>query len=160
MMTAEGGLAQFLREDVFPIVGPLAMRTSLLQSFVFHNISQIDISYRESSISAGGAGKVRGGDRLPWISSEGQTNYEHLPMRWNVHVYGLPTPALITWCQRKGLRLSTFEWRKEHQEAGLKENAVYLLRPDTYVAFATTAADPGQLDEFFQSKGINPLPAS
>lgn len=157
-MTAEGDFAQFVREDIFPVVAPVAMRTSFLQSFVFHNVSQIDINYRKSSISAGKAGKIHGGDRLPWISTGGTANYNQLPMRWNVHVYGLATPSLTEWCKRKDLPLSTFEWCKEHAEAGLEKNAAYLLRPDTYVALATRASSPEELDRFLQSKGIGPLP--
>ena len=62
MMTAGGSFVQFVRADVFPVVAPLAMQTSFMQAFVFHR--------RESS--------------RRWVSIDGVTNYDHLPMHWNV----------------------------------------------------------------------------
>ena len=48
----------------------------------------------------------------------------------------LPAPSL-----RRGVRLTTcrlhsFGWRSEYETAGLARDALYLLRPDTYVALA------------------------
>ena len=154
MATAEGGFANFFRADVFPVVAPLAMRTDFMQSFLFHTVSQIDLNYRQSSISEGIGGKVHGGDRLPWVSMDRRSNYDDLPMRWNVHVYGSPTPTLVAWCKKRDLQLSTFAWHREHHGAGLKENAVYVLRPDTYVAFAAKEQAVDELDRFFASRRL------
>jgi 2-polyprenyl-6-methoxyphenol hydroxylase-like FAD-dependent oxidoreductase len=157
LATAEGGFANFFRADVFPAIVPLAMGVNFTKSFLFHAISQIDLNYRESPISAGSAGKVQGGERLPWVSIDGRSNFDHLPLKWNVQVYGSAEPALIDGCKRKDLPLTTFAWRKEYDDAGFKENAMYLLRPDTYVAFASKDQAVEKLDQFFESKGLMPV---
>ena len=57
-------------------------------------------------------------------------------MSWQVHVYGAARPELVDWCARRDVPLHVFPWRPEHETAGLARDALYLLRPDTYVAVA------------------------
>ena len=57
-------------------------------------------------------------------------------MTWQVHVYGTPRAELSAWCADRGMSLHVFAWRPEHEAAGLARDALYLLRPDTYVALA------------------------
>jgi hypothetical protein len=53
-------------------------------------------------------------------------------------------------CDERELPLHAFPWRPEMSRAGLQRNAVYLVRPDGYVASAdaegTGAAIPSYLD--------------
>ena len=57
-------------------------------------------------------------------------------MDWQVHVYGSTDAELSAWCTAQKLPLHVFTWRDQHQAAGLARDALYLLRPDTYVALA------------------------
>jgi len=41
---------------------------------------------------------------------------------------------------------------------GLAQNALYLLRPDTYVALAEASGSPDALDRYFKDTGITPTP--
>jgi hypothetical protein len=50
--------------------------------------------------------------------------------------------------------LHVFSWRSEHEAAGLARDAVYLLRPDTYVALADASGAPGPLDRYGVDHGI------
>jgi hypothetical protein len=50
--------------------------------------------------------------------------------------------------------LNVFAWRPEHEGAGLTRNALYLLRPDTYVALAEPAGSPEALDLYFKDIGV------
>jgi hypothetical protein len=43
-------------------------------------------------------------------------------------------------------QLHVFDWRSEYEAAGLARDAVYLLRPDTYVALADTSGAPNTLN--------------
>jgi hypothetical protein len=64
-------------------------------------------------------------------------NFEPLTsLDWQVHVYGQPTSELQALCTQRNLPLHVFPWSPEMDRTGLQENAVYLVRPDGYVALA------------------------
>jgi hypothetical protein len=75
-------------------------------------------------------------------------------MDWQVHVYGEASSELTAWCERRGLPLHVFAWRPEHGDAGLARNALYLLRPDTYVALAEAGGSTDALDRYFAETAI------
>jgi hypothetical protein len=55
--------------------------------------------------------------------------------------------------------LHVFEWKPEHDAAGLARNALYLIRPDTYVALAAASGDPRIVEDYFVDRKIR-LPTS
>lgn len=67
LVTAPGRVAAFVRTRVVPRVAPVLLRLAPLRRFLFRTLSQIGIQYRDSPLSDGVAGGLRGGDRLPWI---------------------------------------------------------------------------------------------
>jgi len=58
---------------------------------------------------------------------------------WQVHVYGDATPEVLAVCDERKLPLRVFPWRPEVSRTGLRRNAIYLVRPDGYVALADPA---------------------
>src|SRR5437773_779243 len=66
--TAEGRLADIIRTRIVPVVLPAAAKFDSLREWLFRTVSQITINYRQSPLSAGEAGELRGGDRLPWVT--------------------------------------------------------------------------------------------
>ena len=100
---------------------------------------------------------MSGGDRLPFVRFDGGDNYGSLSaIGWQVHVYGAAKFDLRTWCERHGIALHEFAWRPEHKQAGLAQDAVYLLRPDTYIALADPHGSPDTLGRYFAERGITP----
>jgi len=81
-------------------------------------------------------------------------------MNWQVHVYGSATAELSAWCASHEVPLHVFSWRPEHEAAGLARDAIYLLRPDTYVALADTSSTPDALDRYCANHRIRALTAS
>jgi 2-polyprenyl-6-methoxyphenol hydroxylase-like FAD-dependent oxidoreductase len=155
--TAEGQLADILRTRIAPVVIPTAFAFEAVRRFAFRTVSQIMLNYREGPLSVGVAGNVHGGDRLPWAPIDGADNFASLAaMDWQVHVYGAAGPALAAWCARQKVPLHLFAWRAEYERAGLARDALYLLRPDSYVALADTAGAPDALDRYFAERGIRP----
>jgi hypothetical protein len=53
-----------------------------------------------------------------------------------LHVYGDASDGLRERCRQLGLELCVFTWRPELKRAGFGRDALYLVRPDGYVAFA------------------------
>jgi hypothetical protein len=110
------------------------------------------INYRDSDWSTGRAGEVHGGDRLPWVKTADNFGPLTNPC-WQVHVYGQASPELTDWCKTHGLPLHVFEWRDEHTAAGFSRNALYLVRPDTYVALAEISGSPKAVEIYFKDRG-------
>jgi hypothetical protein len=154
-VTAEGSVADIVRTRVAPIIIPWIARFEAAREYLFRTVSQISLNYRGGPLSQGAAGNVHGGDRLPWVSIDGRDNFESLSaMTWQIHVYGKPRDELTAWCAHHDLPLHAFDWRSEYETAGFAQNAVYLLRPDTYVAFADISYRPSGLARFFTDTGI------
>ena len=70
-----------------------------------------------------------------------------------------PSAELAAWCAGT-VPLHVFDWRPEHEAAGLARDALYLLRPDTYVALADTSGAPNALNRYYADHGIRLLASS
>ena len=100
---------------------------------------------------------MQGGDRLPWVTTNGTDNYGPLAaMAWQVHVYGTARPDLADWCKAKTLPLHVFAWRPDYEKAGLAPDALYLLRPDSYVALADAAGSVDTLERYLTARNLRP----
>jgi ABC-type taurine transport system substrate-binding protein len=123
---------------------------------MFRTISQTAIRYPRSPLSVGKAGRVRGGDRLPWVRfDDGDDNFTALSsLDWQVHVYGEHPAALAAACRRRGLALHVFPWRGSMRRAGLARNAAYLVRPDGHVALADPEASAATLQGYLDDRGL------
>jgi 2-polyprenyl-6-methoxyphenol hydroxylase-like FAD-dependent oxidoreductase len=155
LATAEGRLADLIRTRIAPVLIPAAAKFAALREFLFRTVSQITINYRGSPLSTGEAGDVRGGDRLPWLAIGGADNYTPLAVPgWQVHVYGAADPELQAWCTAHNLPLHTFPWDVKCGQAGLAESAPYLLRPDTYIAFADDSGSSEAVPKYFADRGM------
>jgi 2-polyprenyl-6-methoxyphenol hydroxylase-like FAD-dependent oxidoreductase len=159
--TAEGRIADILRTRVAPVLFPKVIAFEAVREYIFRTVSQITLNYRGCPLSAGSAGHVHGGDRLPWVPIDGKDNFESLAaITWQVHVYGSASAELVTWCASHDVPLHVFDWRSEHDAAGLARDAAYLLRPDTYVALADASGAPATLDRYCADHGIRRLTVS
>ncbi len=155
--TAEGEFADLIRLWVAPTVIPGAFLLEAVRAFAFRTVSQIGVNYRGGPLSQGKAGSVQGGDRLPWVAANGVDNHQCLSeVRWQAHVYGAERPELAARCGERRLPLRVFPWTPQHGHAGLARNALYLIRPDGYVAFAEESDSPVGLERYFAARGITP----
>ncbi|MBV9569406.1 MAG: FAD-dependent monooxygenase [Hyphomicrobiales bacterium] len=153
--TADGRLADILRTRIAPVLIPKVMRLEWAREFLFKTVSQITLSYRGGPLSLGSAGHVHGGDRLPWVPLDGEDNFAPLAsMKWQVHVYGTASKQLDRWCSEKAMALNAFAWREEAAVAGLARDALYLIRPDGYVALADASGSPSALDRYFAERRL------
>ncbi len=154
-VSAEGAMADFIRTKIFPVLLPAATHFQAFREFLFRTVSQVMINYRNDALSTGKAGAVAGGDRMPWVKDG--TNYEPLAnMVWQAHVFGSTQPAIARWCEQRGIPLNVFAWDAKARAAGLQENALYLTRPDSYIAMAEPTPSPAVLDSYFTTRGITP----
>jgi 2-polyprenyl-6-methoxyphenol hydroxylase-like FAD-dependent oxidoreductase len=149
--TKRGRLAAIVRTRLFPLVVSIVFRSKAVRRYLFRTVSQIMINYRHSPLSAGGAGGVHGGDRLPWVRPEREgeaDNFSPLAsLRWQVHVYGDAPADVREACTHLDVELHQFPWRQGTSESGIARGALYLVRPDGYVALADPDCSAERLRE-------------
>jgi hypothetical protein len=100
---------------------------------------------------------VHGGARLPWVppSQNGSDNFAPLTaLNWQVHVYGDATDATRSACDERKLPLRVFPWRPEARRAGLLRDAVYLVRPDGYVALANAEGSGAAIGSYLDARKL------
>jgi 2-polyprenyl-6-methoxyphenol hydroxylase-like FAD-dependent oxidoreductase len=159
--TAHGPVADLMRTRLAPALLPRAFALETIREYLFRTVSQIMVNYRGMPLSEGSAGQVHGGDRLPWVREDGSDNHAPLAtIGWQVHVYGNAEGALHGWCARNGVPLHVFPWSPAHEESGLARDALYLLRPDTYVALAAHAPGPAALERYATERGLRLQPGA
>ena len=159
-VTSTSALARTIRLRVVPLVIPSLFAFRAARRFIFRTVSQTQVHYRDSALSEGRAGRVRGGDRLPWVSSArgggSAGNFAALTsLEWQVHVYGDATPAIRAACDQRRLPLHVFAWDAGAAASGLQRNAVYLVRPDGYVGLAADADGAAALSAYLDKHAIS-----
>jgi len=124
-------------------------------------VSQTAINYRGSALSEGRAGAVHGGDRLPWVHAAmhdgGADNFTPLiSLDWQVHVYGDASPEVQAMCHARKLPLHVFPWQSETGRTGLRRDAVYLVRPDGYIALVDSEGRGTVVTSYLDAHQITP----
>jgi hypothetical protein len=159
--TAEGRIADIQRTRIAPLLIPRVAAFGAVREYLFRTVSQVMLNYRGGPLSRGTAGHVQGGDRLPWVRIDGADNFASLAsMEWQVHVYGSPSAELTVWCRDHNVPLQVFDWRAEYDTVGFARDALYLLRPDSYVALADASGAPDAVARYFDDLGIRLVPRS
>lgn len=154
LASSPGRVARFLRTRVVPPMASLVMRSARVRRFLFRTVSQLAIAYHDSPLSAGRAGALRGGDRLPWLGAFGIDNFAPLTsFDWQVHVYGDGERGLVEACASLGAPLHIFPWSDAVRRAGFARDAAYLIRPDGYVALALATGDAQMLRAYVERIG-------
>lgn len=151
VVTRRGRIASLVRTRIVPLVVPLMFRFNAMRRFLFLTVSQTLVNYRGSALSVGEAGQVRGGDRLPWVElAPGRDNFAPLTsLDWQVHIYGEVGSRTREACRALGLELHAFTWQPVMERVGFEKGALYLVRPDGYIALADPAADPDRLRGYY-----------
>ncbi len=153
--TSQGNFADFVRTRIAPVFASVAYGIDNVREYMFRVISQTTLDYPDSPLSEGRAGKVSGGDRLPFVRFDGGNNYGSLSAStWQVHVYGTPSAALKFWCENHHIALHVLPWQDVFGRTGFARDAAYLLRPDGYVGIAVADGQPKALTAYINKHGI------
>jgi hypothetical protein len=73
---------------------------------------------------------------------------------WQLHVYGDARPTIREACDARNLSLHVFPWRPAMRSAGLLRNAVYLVRPDGYIALANRDGRADAVASYLDARGL------
>ena len=161
-VTSDSDLALLIRLQIVPRILPALFRSQRARPFLFSTISQINVNYRSSDLSEGRTGKLHAGDRLPWIQftdnpkSPAPDNFAPLSsLDWQVHIYSTWTcPDIGRLSLQRKFAFHVFPWRPDLAHSGLVENAVYLIRPDGYIALADPPAKARTLAAYLDTHGL------
>ncbi|MBP7242984.1 FAD-dependent monooxygenase [Amaricoccus sp.] len=157
VIVAGGVGGELLRRIAIPAVVGVGARFGATRRAAFGRVSQIRIAYRDSPLSVGAVGAVRGGDRLPWVADGAGDNFAPLDsLDWQAHVYGEVHPDLGAEAARLGLPVHRFAWSAATEKAGLRRDAVYVVRPDGHVGLAAADQGAAGLAAYFGEIGARP----
>jgi 2-polyprenyl-6-methoxyphenol hydroxylase-like FAD-dependent oxidoreductase len=161
-VTSPSAWARFVRTKAIPALAPAVFRVPVVRRFAFRTVSQIAVNYRASSLSVGVAGKVHGGDRLPWVRvgmpGADEFNFAALTsLNWQIHIYGEAAGEIRTLSDRRRIPLHVFAWHPAMRESGLRRGAVYLVRPDGYVALASLKPGAAAIDDYLDQRKIKAI---
>ena len=135
LIASDGSMGRLWRTRLLPHVLPAVAAFKGAPRLAFRVVSQVRIAYRDSALSAGRAGKLRGGDRLPWLPVGEADNFAPLTSRdWQLHVYGEPGPGVRRLAYNTGLPLHGYVHAAQARAAGIPAGTVCLVRPDGYIA--------------------------
>jgi hypothetical protein len=159
-VTDQGPIAWRVRTRFVPLLARFLFRLDAVRRFLFRTVSQIGVNYRVSPLSEGAAGSIKAGDRLPWVETGlDEDNFTPLTsLAWQVHVYGDPRHGIADACSGLSLPIHAYAWTPEMGRAGLVRGALYLVRPDGYIALADPEGDPQRLGRYFTSRGLHAAP--
>jgi 2-polyprenyl-6-methoxyphenol hydroxylase-like FAD-dependent oxidoreductase len=152
--------ARFVRTKAIPAFAPALFRVPAMGRFAFRTVSQITVNYRDSALSRGSAGRLHGGDRLPWVKiGQGEEdNFAALTsMDWQIHVYGHPTLELRTLADGRKIPLHVFPWGAGMRHAGLRRDAAYLIRPDGYIGLVDSAGSAVVIGTYLSEKSLRTI---
>jgi hypothetical protein len=153
IVSRDDPLARFVRLVLAPLILPAVFALIAARRLMFLTVSQINVNYRGAALSEGAAGKVKAGDRLPWVSEP--DNFAALKsLAWQGHVYGDASPAIESACATAGLPLTTFAWSAAAARAGLARGAIHLVRPDGYLALIATSDAAAALAAYQARHGL------
>ena len=71
-----------------------------------------------------------------------------------MHIYGNVVPEIRTVCAERHLALHAFGWQPAIERAGLRRDALYLLRRDGYVALAASEQSAPTLTAYLREHAI------
>ena len=93
-----------------------------------------------------------GPDRI-FASRRRQLRATHV-LDWQVHIFGEAIPEIRALCAEHHLALHEFAWQRAMTRAGLERDALYLVRPDGYIAFASQVQSAEALDQYLDRRRL------
>ncbi len=127
-----------------------------IYTYLYKFLSQTGLHYRESLLSEGATGRLRAGDRLPWLRTDTFDNYDCLnAMAWHIQIYGDTHSNFNSVANFRGFRIFEFSWSKEAEALGFAHDAFYLIRPDGHIALCDLRQNTSVLKAYLNEWDID-----
>jgi 2-polyprenyl-6-methoxyphenol hydroxylase-like FAD-dependent oxidoreductase len=154
---------------VLRLAAPVFQKLKFIQRFAFKGISEIGISYRQSSLSQNASfGRFphytpKPGDRLPFIIFKDVNGNEiniQEKMRGKffcLFIFSDNSPQELISAVKPFKDLFSIEiipmtsqTKILYKEFGIKNNGCYLVRPDSYIAYRSQSLEAGKLENYLK----------
>jgi len=153
IVSRDDAVARFIRLQLAPLVLPVAFSFAAVRRLMFLTISQTNVNYRDGPLAEGSVGRLKGGDRLPWVREA--KNYVPLArMEWRGQVHGELEEGLAARCSEIGLPLDRFVWTPASADAGFTRGAFHLVRPDGYIGLVAAKGAAASLATYQARHGL------
>ena len=147
-MIADNPASDAVRNLFMPAMAPALTRFNAVRRTMFRLVSQIHIDYEDSMLSRGSAGKLKSGDRLPWVKYGDSDNYAPLEgAEFHYQLYGQTSAEMRRFMQKSSFALHEFNWTAAVKKTGISKNTVMLIRPDGHIA---AIAGDNNVERFFE----------
>src|SRR5699024_7399646 len=124
-MIADNAVSDGVRNQIMPSMAPALTRFNAVRRMMFRLVSQIHINYEDSMLARGSAGKLKGGDRLPWVKYGDSDNYAPLQgAEFHYQLYGQTSVYMRRFMQKSSFALHEFNWTAAGKKAGISKNTV------------------------------------
>jgi len=148
IIASRSWIGSLFRAYVLPQFFAFLTKFKFILTFMFRTVSQTRIQYHSSFLSEGTAGKIRAGDRLPWVHANADDNHSYLSsLEWQIHVYGSLDQSFKV--ELTDFAIHQMPFSQEMKRKGFLENAAYLIRPDGYVALAIPSQNSAAVKNYF-----------
>lgn len=147
----------FVRMHIFPHVLGVALSFDVVKKAIFPLVSQIGISYRDSSLSRDEAGlAVRAGDRMPWFEIFGSSIYDRLHgPKFHLLAFGCTPPDLGSDL------IDVYELpitAEVEEHFGTDAPFTVLLRPDNYIGLTARDEPAIMVEQYLEDILSQPNP--
>jgi len=166
MIVSPNPIVRFFRLNIFPSLFKVATTQDQIREFAFRRISQIGISYkgysinREHKTNAFLAKAPNAGDRFPYIETEDGNSFDWLTGTAFKVLYFYSTRKEKKIVQLKNyftlakIEAELLQFDKERnsvyfEELGIKEDALFIVRPDMYIGYRSGGVDLLDLEVYF-----------
>jgi 2-polyprenyl-6-methoxyphenol hydroxylase-like FAD-dependent oxidoreductase len=149
----------FIRLRLVPLLVSTLTSSRAVKRALFRNVSQINISYKTSSLAKGKAGQISAGQRLPYFCLTQQgvpvsiyklVNF-HPATPFTVLLYNIPGDH-FTGLHKDFFRIVSLEVNTSNttvlRKKDLPQSFVMVVRPDNYIAYISEEADVSGLLNF------------
>jgi 2-polyprenyl-6-methoxyphenol hydroxylase-like FAD-dependent oxidoreductase len=153
--TSLNPLVGTFRRNLFVHLVRWLLKVPQVQKRFFNMNAQTAIAYPGSHLSVGVAGKVRAGDRLPYLRFGNTDNHAPLAaLDWQVHVYGTASADFRNTVAEAGFTVLAFDWTSQAKAAGIPCNAAFMIRPDGHVGLALSTQSSDVFRSYVRSNSL------
>lgn len=168
-VTSENRLLKASRLQAFPLVAklvlPIAQKLSFIKRIAFTRISEIGLHYRNSilskqdSVSSFSHTSLQPGDRVPYNFLRREFTHGisfHLLIFSTGTIPELISTAFKEVCLPFGdlIKITHVPFNKEtkeiYQQFGIKKEGIYLIRPDSYIAYRSKLLEKEKLISYLK----------
>jgi len=154
-MIGQGMVSRLLRLWIVPALISGFARFSVCKRALFNLIGELNVGYAESLLNVGRQGRLKSGERLPWVKD--LLLFESLDgLNWAAVSFGDRTLECSERLAQEGMMIIHRPITTAARKAGYKSDTLYLVRPDGYIGMIARQPAYQEVKQYLERIGIGP----